>query len=241
MRIYIDAGHNYSGYDTGATGCGLREQDITFYIADKLNTLLQNAGITVKMSRNNLTDCLGTSLNSSLIARSNEANAWGADLFISIHCNAGGYNANGTETYCYSTGGEAYELAATVQEAVVGLCQTQNRGVKTANFAVLKNTKMPAVLVETAFITNQYDAEKLKNKQDLFAKGIYEGVLEYMGKTDNAVNNTTQTSNIPWYNDAQWFVKQIGISDGTRPDDNATRAETWQMIYNFCKYLENNK
>lgn len=236
MKIYIDAGHNYSGYDTGAAGNGLREQDITFYIADKLNSLLQKAGISVKMSRNNLTDCLGTSLNSSLYARSNEANAWGADLFISIHCNAGGYNANGTETYCYSTGGEAYKLAGQVQKSIVGLCQTTDRGVKTANFAVLKNTKMPAILVETAFITNTYDAEKLKNKQELFAKGIYKGVLNYMGIT--VEENKTE---VPWYNDAQWFVKQAGISDGTRPNDNATRAENWQMIYNLFKYIENNK
>lgn len=236
MKIYIDAGHNYSGYDTGATGNGLREQDVTFQISDKLNSLLQNAGVAVKMSRDNLTDCLGTSLNSSLLARSNEANAWGADLFISIHCNAGGYNASGTETYCYNTGSEAYKLAEQVQKSVVGLCQTKDRGVKTANFAVLKNTKMPAILVETAFITNAYDAEKLKDKQELFAKGIYKGVLNYMGIT--VEENKTE---IPWYNDAQWFVEQTGISDGTRPNDNSTRAESWQMIYNLFKYIENNK
>ncbi|MGN1058823.1 MAG: N-acetylmuramoyl-L-alanine amidase, partial [Clostridia bacterium] len=90
MKIFIDPGHNYTGADTGAAGNNLREQDITFYIAKKLETLFLQNGDQVKMSRNRLTDSLGNSVQESITGRVVMANDWGADLCISLHCNAGG-------------------------------------------------------------------------------------------------------------------------------------------------------
>ncbi|MBQ2696569.1 MAG: N-acetylmuramoyl-L-alanine amidase, partial [Clostridia bacterium] len=111
MKIFVDAGHNFSGSDTGAEGYGLREQDVTFYIAERLKDLLISAGHEVKMSREKLTDNLGSSLSDSLNTRVNMANRLGMHLFISIHCNAYNGVARGTETLVYSFGSQAAEYA----------------------------------------------------------------------------------------------------------------------------------
>ena len=84
MKIFIDAGHNYGKWNTGAEGNGLREQDITFGIAEKLSRKLKSVNVEVKMSRNKVTDILGTSNGTSLSTRADMANDWNADLFISI-------------------------------------------------------------------------------------------------------------------------------------------------------------
>lgn len=98
-KIYIDPGHNASGADTGAVGYGLKEQDITVQIGVILRDMLVRSGQTVKMSRESINDTISSSLNGSLSARYNGANSWGADLFISIHCNAANTKAYGCETY----------------------------------------------------------------------------------------------------------------------------------------------
>ena len=104
MKICIDAGHNYSGFNTGATGNGLREQDVSFYIADKLKNLFENIGVDVLMTRPTLATNCGKDNATSLSYRYNLANSSNCDLFISIHCNAGG--GRGTETLVYSTKGD---------------------------------------------------------------------------------------------------------------------------------------
>ena len=161
-KIYIDPGHNYSGGDTGAVGYGLKEQDITVYVGNKLKALLIQNGIDVKMSRNTIYDVIGNgSLNSSLSTRASNANSWGADLFISIHCNAANSKAYGTETYAYRSGTNAYRFAECVQKHLIVETGRTNRGVKTANFAVITRTNMPAILVETAFMDNYGDNQYL--------------------------------------------------------------------------------
>ena len=175
MKICIDAGHNYSNFGTGAVGNGLKEQDINFYIADKLKALFVSAGHSVKMTRNKLSENLGTSNSDSLYKRASIANQFGADLFISIHCNAGG--GTGTETLIYAKGGKAEEYAKKIQKAITQKIGTKDRGVKERpNLVVLKKTSMPAVLVETAFIDTKADAELLKNRQGDFASAIFEAV-----------------------------------------------------------------
>ncbi len=181
MKVFIDAGHNYTGSDTGAQGHGLREQDITFSIADKLKALLITCGHEVKMSREKVTDSLGISLSDSLHTRAGLANQWGAQLFVSIHCNAFDGKAHGTETLVYSLNGQAAEYAEKIQKAIVGQLGTADRGVKQRqDLVVLRKTAMPAVLVETAFIDNKADSLLLKNNAEDFAKAICEGIT---GKT----------------------------------------------------------
>lgn len=177
MKIFIDAGHNYSGADMGAGGNGMREQDVTFSIADKLRVLFISAGYEVAMSRNQKTENVGTSLSDSLKKRANMANSWGAELFISVHCNAFNGKAKGTETLVYSFGSRAEEYAEKIQRSIVTALGTENRGVKERkDLAVLRLTSMPAVLIETAFIDNPEDAILLRDRQDDFARAIFEGV-----------------------------------------------------------------
>ena len=185
MKICIDAGHNYSNFGTGAVGNGLKEQDINFYIADKLKALFVSAGHSVKMTRNKLEENLGTSNSDSLYKRASIANQFDADLFISIHCNAFNGQAKGTEVLVYQYGGKADEYAKKIQKAIVKELGTVDRGVKERpNLVVLKKTKMPAVLVETAFIDNKDDAVLLKNRQHDFAKAIFEAVTGQKADSD---------------------------------------------------------
>lgn len=182
--VVLDAGHNYNITDTGATGNGLKEQDITFYIADKTRVLLEKNGFDVIMTRNKITDNVSEeSVSASLRARADIANEAGADLFLSIHCNAGG--GSGTETYFYSASAEGEVLAEILQENVVDQVGLTDRGVHAASFAVLRYTTMPAALLETAFIDTESNAAVLGSKegQQAFAEGIARGICEYFGKT----------------------------------------------------------
>lgn len=182
MLVVIDPGHNYSGVDTGATGNGLREQDITYYIAEKLKPILEANGFEVVMTRNSLKENVSTeSVSASLTRRSDIANRLSADLFVSIHCNAGG--GTGSETY-YCTGSDTSKVFADyVQKGIIDSVGLKNRGVKSARYAVLRNTNMPAVLVETGFIDTLYDAEHLKNPtyQQAYAEGIAKGICDFVG------------------------------------------------------------
>ena len=183
MKILIDAGHNYEGADTGAAGNGLREQDITYQIAAALKPMLEQNGQEVRLTRNAVTESLSNqSVNASLSARTRMANEWPADLFVSIHCNAGG--GTGTETYCYEGGiSSGFRLAQAVQKQLVAQTGLPDRGVKTgASLYVLRHTAMPAILVETAFIDHAQDAAVLKSKagQHSMALGIAKGICAYL-------------------------------------------------------------
>lgn len=182
-RIVIDAGHNYQTVDTGAVGNELKEQDITWEIADKLRVHLQRNGFEVIMTRPKKTDSLGTTVRESLQERVDIANRNNADLFVSIHCNSGG--GTGTETYCYQLGGNGEKLAALVQEMIVEETGLTDRGVKTDNLFVIKNTIMPAILVETAFIDMESDAELLASQegQKKFATAIAKAICKYKGSS----------------------------------------------------------
>ena len=182
LTVVIDPGHNYSGVDTGATGNGLREQDITYYIAEKVKPLLEERGFNVVMTRNSVYDnCSTESTSASLAYRSNLANSIGADLFVSIHCNAGG--GTGTETYYYYGNADGKRLATYIQNYVTSSLGTSNRGVKEAGFAVIKNTSMTAILLETAFIDTAADAAKLADDgcQWSYAESIAHGICDYFG------------------------------------------------------------
>ena len=182
-KIYIDPGHNASGADTGAVGYGLKEQDVSVQIGVLLRDMLINSGQTVKMSRDSITDTVSSSLNGSLAGRYNAANSWDADIFVSIHCNAANTKAYGCETY-YCTGStQGRALAECVQPHMTAETERYNRGVKSANFAVIKHTNMPAILVETAFIDNYDDNRFLASDDGKYkcAVGIYKGICDYLG------------------------------------------------------------
>ena len=182
IKIYVDQGHNPINPNAGAEGNGLREQNITYRIGQELATLLRaDPNFEVRLSRPSADTQLGNSLSSSLQARVSEANAWGADYFISLHTNASEIrSATGTEAFVYSRAGRAYPLAEDIVRGVTDVTGLPNRGTFVrSGLYVLRKTAMPAVLLELGFITNPGDAALMNQNPQLFAQGIYQGIKAY--------------------------------------------------------------
>ena len=233
--VVIDAGHG--GPDNGMTGPignnppWFVEKDVTLSVAKKLETVLRARGYDVLMTRT--TDTL-----IALADRGRIANANHGDVFISIHCNAPGYNTaagareRGFETYFlaeaktederrvqdmenesvkFETGAnapkgdplsfiitdmaqnehlrESSDLAQTIQDGLIEVHPGPNRGVQQANFAVLRGSYMPAVLIEIGFGSNQSEATYLTDQanQRALARGIAESVIAYLGHYESRV------------------------------------------------------
>ena len=182
IKIYIDQGHNPVNPNAGSEGNGLREQDIVYRIGQLLAERLRADGrFAVRLSRPTASTQLGTSNATSLAARVNDANSWGADYFVSLHTNASDNSAvSGTETLAYSRDTRGYGLAQAIQKNVVAVTGLPDRGVKLRpGLYVLRKTRMPAVLAELGFITNPGDAALLSGSPGLFADGLFRGITSY--------------------------------------------------------------
>ena len=183
IKIYVDQGHNPEAPNAGAEGNGLREQDITYRVGQALADLLRaNGSFEVRLSRPTPTSSLGTTNTTSLQARVRDANAWGADYFISIHTNAAtSPDVSGTEAFAYSRPSAAFTLGEDIIEGISNATGLRDRGMKVRpGLYVLRKTDMPAVLVELGFISNAGDAALMNENPALFARGIYNGILNYL-------------------------------------------------------------
>lgn len=184
IKIYIDQGHNPVNPNAGAEGNGLREQNLVYRIGQELATLLRrNGNFEVRLSRPSADTQLGTSNASSLAARVNDANSWGADYFISLHTNASDLaSATGSEAFSFARDSRAFALGEDILAGLEQATGLPNRGMFTRpSLYVLKRTAMPAVLVELGFITNSRDARLMNEQPELFAQGVYDGIVEYLG------------------------------------------------------------
>ena len=184
IKIFIDQGHNPVNPNAGAEGNGLREQDLVYTIGQRLADLLRaNPDYEVRLSRPTRESQLGTSTGTSLSARVNEANRWGADYFISLHTNAASSaSASGSEAYVYDRNSRAFGFAGDILTNLTDVTGLRDRGVQARpGLYVLRKTQMPAVLVELGFITNPGDATLMRDNPGLFAEGIYRGIREYTG------------------------------------------------------------
>lgn len=182
MKIFIDQGHNPQNPNAGAETNGVREQDVTYAVGVRLAALLRsNPFFEVRLSRNSPTEQLGTSNATSLAARVASANSWGADYFISLHCNSStNVSASGSEVYVYSENSPAYPLGEDILVGLHDATGLPNRGMRINPFLyVLRWTYMPALLVEMGYLTNIVDAELLDTDPESFARGIYNGMLTY--------------------------------------------------------------
>lgn len=172
MKITINGGH-YPGRDSGAVGgTGLQEADINRDIMSRVAYYLRAVHCDVLEVQDN-----------TLRQITNASNEFGADLFVAIHCNGSiNTDAIGTETFCYMIGGDSEKLATCIQQQIVDSLGTVDRGIKTGNFYVLRMIDCPAVLVETAFITNANDEALLadEEKRDEFAAAISRGITDYL-------------------------------------------------------------
>ncbi len=184
IKIYIDQGHNPASPNAGAEGNGFVEQDITYEIGQRLATLLRrNGNFDVRLSRPTPESSLGTSNATSLRIRVDEANAFGADYFVSLHTNASSNSSvSGSEVLVYSEPSIASELGEDILVWLSRITGLRNRGiVERPGLYVLRKTRMPAVLVEMGFISNAGDANLMNDSPELFAEGIYNGILQYTG------------------------------------------------------------
>lgn len=184
IKIFIDQGHNPGIINAGASGFGLKEQDITYQVGIYLADLLSaDPRFEVLTSRTSPEQVLGYDQSSSLIERVRLANEWPADYFLSIHVNANVNPAiNGSEVYVYQPYTEAYYLAEYILNSIVNIVGTRNNEVRiNPSLYVLRRTKMPSLLIELGYITNYNDAQLLANNQYEFAYAIYQGLLDYFG------------------------------------------------------------
>jgi N-acetylmuramoyl-L-alanine amidase len=166
--VVVDPGHG--GSDSGATGQGLREATLTLTLSKRLRAaLLRRFEVRVEMTRT-------TDRAVELDRRAKFANDLGADYFVAVHINAGG--GTGYEDFVHTSAAPNSETSrrrSTVHDAVVKFMKTHgmpDRGRSRANFAVLRETNMPAILTENLFIDTPGDARLLKD--DAFLTGVAE-------------------------------------------------------------------
>lgn len=162
VKFYIDPGHG--GTDPGALGNGFREADLALKIGLEARRILleEYVGAEVRMSRT-------TDTYLTLAQRTNDANKWGANYFVSIHLNSATSNAKGYEDFIYN--GSVNNATVALQSAIHAeiyaaitkeLGATPNRGKKRGNFHVIRESKMPAVLTENLFINSTHDGPLIK-------------------------------------------------------------------------------
>ncbi len=171
--VALDAGHG--GRDMGATGpTGLLEKDIVLDIAQRVRELLVRGGVRVVMTRE-------TDTYVELPDRPRAARQQGATVFVSIHANASTRSAiAGSETYYLYP--QSQQLAQMIQDELGRIAGLANRGIKTANFLVLRENDAPAVLVEVAYLSNPDDEVRLRALafRQRLAEAIVRGVQRFL-------------------------------------------------------------
>lgn len=191
MKIMIDAGHG--GKDSGAINGRHQESVYAFDIAQRLGALLSSYGVTIGYTRTDDTYI-------GIRARAKKANEWNADAFISIHLNsADNVNAHGIETLIYSTESAADKLAHTIQSKMIHATGAVNRGIKTrTNLGVLHLTSMPAILIETGFISNSAECAKLalERYRQTIAQAVADGIVQYYKIYAYTPVNQTKSLNV---------------------------------------------
>ena len=185
MKIGIDMGHTLSGAGSSAVGV-VKESDKNREVGKRLITMLREKGHTV-------VDCTVDYSSNDLSDRVAKANAQSLDYFVSLHLNAhADGSAHGVETYIYSGSYQGKEanrsFAKRVNDEIVNKIGWYNRGVKEANYYVLRNTIAPAILIELGFCTNKSDMDKWNN--EVLAKALFKGITG----TDYAANGTSNSS-----------------------------------------------
>ena len=171
--VVLDPGHG--GDHNGAEYGGVKEKDLNLAIASKTASLLEAEGVTVRMTRSIDQDV-------DLYARSGLANTLGADLFVSIHCNASVEHddALGIYTCAYSQGTESWQLAQILRETMLDATGAADFGMEERpNLAVLRTAQVPAALVECGFMSTPSELALLTQPeyQDKLARGIADGIL----------------------------------------------------------------
>lgn len=220
VKIYLDAGHG--GTDGGASSNGIKEKDIVLTIVKKMKSKL-NEYQDVQLNFTRETDVF-----LSLSERTKKANNWNADCFVSVHVNsATNKSARGFEDYRYSGSGSSTTAFQNVMHSEIikqiGGMISENRGKKTANFHVLRESKMKAVLTENLFISNSADANLLKSDSflDKVSQGHVNGLVAFYGLKKKA--DSTPPKEQP-KNDGKLYKVQVGAFEDRKNCDEMEKV-----------------
>lgn len=174
--IFVDPGHG--GRDPGAVANGIQEKDVVLTISLLLGQTLQGMGFTVYYARTN-------DIEIDLEPRVAAAERVNADVFVSVHANSldsRNSSVNGVETFFARGSTTGRELASYVQSQIISTTGATDRNAKAAGFYVIAKTSMPAILVETGFVTNPAEARNLSNPnyQKQMAEAIARGIDQFI-------------------------------------------------------------
>jgi N-acetylmuramoyl-L-alanine amidase./Sporulation related domain. len=229
VKIFLDPGHG--GSDPGARGNGLAEKTITLKIAQIIRNILteEYENVQVLMSRNG-------DETVSLASRTDAANRWGANLYLSIHVNAGG--GTGFESFVFpNVPARTKNVQRNIHYEVVNAANWRDRGMKTANFHVLRESAMDAVLTENGFIDYLPDAEKLKDGAFLekIARGHVNGIAKFFNLKKKAGSGTPPLPQEPGNLPGSLYKVQIGAF---RNRENAEALAERARKAGFDVYIE---
>ncbi|MGB9886888.1 MAG: N-acetylmuramoyl-L-alanine amidase [Moorellales bacterium] len=239
FKVVLDPGHG--GKDPGAVGPGgTKEKDVALAVAKLLAKELSYFARPILTREHDEFR--------ELWERSSLANTVGADLFVSVHCNAAeDKTANGTETIVYRFGGMAERLARKVQAQLVATLRTCDRGVKEKNLHVCRETRMPAILVELAFISNVDEEKKLASPdwQKAAARAIARGVADYLGVSlregqAEEAESMFQDTKGHWAEKDIAEAAELGLvaqAEKFRPNDPLSRAEAVVLLMRLYRIL----
>lgn len=262
VKVAFDAGH---GIHTPGKRSPNGEREWTF------NDKVIRAAM-LKLSQYKNVEMLRTDDSSGntdvpLSTRTNRANAWKADILVSAHHNALGTkwdDHEGAETFVMdpiSYNPKSKKLANCVHPHIVKVMKTKDRGIKSANFHMLRESKMPAILTEGGFMDSRTDIKKMRDDKFLRAQGeaIAVGIAEYFGlelkvkpveakpeiiQVSNPIN--AEVASVEQYKKVaaaggslikgQEFVVENKLSDGTYPERPLTRAEFWETLRRYDEF-----
>ncbi|OWW10556.1 N-acetylmuramoyl-L-alanine amidase [Bacillus sp. MB353a] len=208
VKIYLDPGHGET--DTGAIGNGLKEKDLTLDIALQIRNILNSeyTGHEIRMSRT-------SDVYPTLAQRTNDANQWGANFFLSVHINSGG--GTGYEDYSYpNVGAPTTTYQQLIHQEIMKTTDFVDRGMKTSNFHVLRETNMPAILTENGFIDRAEDAAKLANAdfREQLARGHVNGLVKSFNLQKKTFLLRVKAPELYYYNQPDWNAKAGTVKQG---------------------------
>jgi len=237
-KIAINAGHgnkgvgnsSSNGIDPGAIGpSGYKEYIETKEISDLVSTKLKFNGIeTLVIQDGDLWDV------------TNLSNAWKSDYFVSIHCNSFSVDSHGVETFSLNTTGKGRILAEKIHKELVPVTGLFDRGLKTANYHVLRETDCPAILTEIGFISNPNEEALMKDSAwgNKVSSAIARGICNFLGIEYKEQNND-KVSTIQSINNNQGddFLMEHAIFYFTERDFSVARmiSEKLKDCAMYCR------
>lgn len=227
-RIYLDAGHGIPK-DSGAVGNGLKEAEVNLQIQQLFVAYLKEnySGFELNYTRTDNKTFL------ELKERTNKANKWGADAFISFHINSATAAAHGYEDFIHTTKSSgSQKLQNAIHARVLPVLKKHSitdRGKKSDNLAVLRESNMPAILTETLFISNASEAKLLKDMNVLkdFASAYADGVADYfqLPKKTNTTPSKETPVKAPASGDTVYRVVAGSFTDRSNAEDLQNRLK----------------